>query len=168
MVANKENRVFPILMALAVLVLVVGIFFWNKKAALNPRSTEYDNGSLQIAPEGVNEPEETKNSKYVSYNEGILEENSGKRRILFFFANWCSTCKPADAHIKANENLIPGDVVVVRVNYNDSETDNQEKALARKYNVTYQHTFVEIDSEGNEVQKWNGGNTQLLLEQLQK
>ena len=34
--------------------------------------------------------------------------------------------------------------------------------LAKKYGITYQHTFVQIDSQGKEVTKWNGGQTDEL------
>jgi thioredoxin-related protein len=52
------------------------------------------------------------------------------------------------------------------VNYNDTATDQAEKELAKKYGVTYQHTFVQIDAEGNEVTKWNGGKIEELLHNI--
>ena len=54
-------------------------------------------------------------------------------------------------------------MTVIRVNYNDPETDQEEKDLAKKYNVVYQHTFVQIDEEGNLVTRWNGGQIEELL-----
>ncbi len=53
------------------------------------------------------------------------------------------------------------------MNYNDPDTDQEEKDLAKKYRVTYQHTFVQIDSQENEVTKWNGGQLEGLLANLQ-
>ncbi len=44
-------------------------------------------------------------------------------------------------------------MVIVSVDF-DSETD-----LKRQYGVTLQHTFVQIDSDGNEVAKWSGSLT---------
>ena len=100
---------------------------------------------------------EVSGERYVEYTRQTLNESADRRRVLFFFANWCPTCIPADANFRANEDRIPEDVVLIRVNYNDTDTDEEEKALARKYNVTYQHTFVQIDQEGNMVTIWNGG-----------
>jgi hypothetical protein len=57
-------------------------------------------------------------------------------------------------------------VTIIRVNYNDSDTDPAEEALADEYGVTYQHTFVQIDENGNEVAKWNGGEIEELLERI--
>lgn len=57
-------------------------------------------------------------------------------------------------------------MVIFRVNYNDPETDDQEKELAKKYEITYQHTFVQVDEGGNVITKWNGGGLTELLENL--
>ncbi len=96
-------------------------------------------------------------SRYVEYDQAALANNENKRRVLFFYANWCPTCRPADANFKTNIDKIPDDAILIRVNYKDSETDQQEKDLAELYGITYQHTFVQIDEQGKEIAKWNGG-----------
>lgn len=105
----------------------------------------------------------TSSSRYPSYSKSVLDQAGSGRRVLYFYANWCPTCKPADANFKANTDKIPDDLTLIRVNYNDSDTDQEEKDLARKYNITYQHTFVQIDAQGNEITKWNGGQIEELL-----
>lgn len=102
-------------------------------------------------------------SRYVEYSKAALDQVADKRRVLYFYASWCPTCRPADADFKKNSSKIPEDMVVVRVNYNDSDTDQEEKDLAKKYAVTYQHTFVQIDGQGKQVTTWNGGKTEELL-----
>lgn len=106
------------------------------------------------------------NSRYVEYSKDILDNVKDKRRVLYFYANWCPTCRPADANFKENVGKIPEDVVLIRVNYNDSDTDQEEKDLAQKYGITYQHTFVQIDDQGNEIAKWNGGQINELLNNI--
>lgn len=103
---------------------------------------------------------------YVKYSKETLDQATKNRRVLFFYANWCPICKPADADFTTNVNKIPSDVTVIRVNYNDTDTDQEEKDLAKKYAITYQHTFVQIDAEGKEVTKWNGGQTDELLAKI--
>ena len=105
--------------------------------------------------------------RYVEYTQSAFEQAVGKRRILFFYANWCPVCRPADADFVENAAKLPSDVVVFRVNYNDTDTESSEKELANKYGVTYQHTFVQIDSNGAVVTKWNGGKMTELLENIQ-
>lgn len=102
-------------------------------------------------------------SRYVQYTKSAFNNASGNRRVLFFYASWCPTCKPADANFTQNVSKIPSDVTLIRVNYNDPETDQEEKDLAKKYYITYQHTFVQIDSTGKEIAKWNGGQIDELL-----
>ena len=105
-------------------------------------------------------------SRYVEYSKVALEKAATNRRVLFFYASWCPTCKPADASFTQNASKIPEDVTLVRVNYNDPDTDQEEKDLAKMYGITYQHTFVQIDSTGKEVTKWNGGQIDELLSKI--
>ena len=129
----------------------------NETVSTENVSTDSDN---------INESVTNESSRYVEYSEGVLEEHAEKRRVLYFYASWCPTCRPLDADLRSQSNRIPEDVVIVRVNYKDSDTDGAEDALADEYDVAYQHTFVEINEEGNEVQKWNGGQIEEVLSRL--
>ena len=111
--------------------------------------------------------DEVPSSRYQEFSDLAMDSSADTRRVLFFYANWCPTCQPADVDFRNNVSQIPEDVTVIRVNYNDTETDAGEEALAEKYGVTYQHTYVQIDSEGNEVAKWNGGQLEQLLTNIQ-
>ncbi len=64
--------------------------------------------------------------------------------VLYFYANWCPTCKTevANALYPAFNELTTDNVVGIRINYKDSDTDSDEKALAVKYGIPYQHTKV--------------------------
>ncbi len=102
-------------------------------------------------------------SRYVVYSKSAYDSASGKRRVLYFYATWCPSCKIANEDFTANPHKIPEDMIVLRVNYNDPDTDQEEKDLAKKYGITYQHTFVQIDTQGKEITKWNGGQTDELI-----
>lgn len=73
--------------------------------------------------------------------------------VLFFNANWCSTCKIARDNIESNLESIPSNLAIVVVDF-DNEID-----LRKKYGVTIQHTFVQIDKDGNLLAKWAGSTT---------
>ena len=105
-------------------------------------------------------------SRYVEYSKSAHDQATDKRRVLYFYATWCPSCKIANEDFIANPDKIPEDVVVIRTNYNDPDTDQDEKDLAKRYGVTYQHTFVQVDSTGKELTKWNGGGTDELLTKL--
>ncbi len=154
----------------AILVAVLGVgwlatsFLLNKDLPSARNQTQDDQFPFDSNQEAM--VETTGDSRYVEYSKDNLEKSSDKRRVLFFYANWCPTCRPADADFKANLSSLPNDVVVIRVNYNDDETDTEEKALADKYKVTYQHTFVQIDENGEVLTRWNGGDTEKLLDNI--
>jgi thiol-disulfide isomerase/thioredoxin len=84
--------------------------------------------------------------KKADYDKAISE---GKLITLFFYASWCPTCKiefpkmvEAFNEVVASSDGAIQNVVGFRVNYNDPQTDNDEKALAREFGVAYQHTKV--------------------------
>jgi len=74
----------------------------------------------------------------------------GRDVVLYFHAPWCPICRPLDASINANLNALPADLTIIKVDY-DTSTD-----LKRQYGVTYQHTFVQIDGQGNKLKLWSG------------
>lgn len=152
--------------AIGVLVIVgiVGLFLFTRNSGLPSTPQTTQNESMMADENGKstigNSP------RYVVYSPDALNSAANTRRVLFFYANWCPICRPADADFSAHADKIPSDVTVIRVNYNDSDTDDEEKKLALQYGITYQHTFVQIDQNGNEVTKWVGGQTDELLANL--
>lgn len=95
-----------------------------------------------------------KEGKYVEYTPTIISESAqqGKKVVLFFHAKWCPTCKAAQEDIVSRLDELADDIVIVRVDY-DTYDD-----LKKKYSITYQHTFVQVDGDGNEITTWNGGD----------
>ena len=115
MPTGKRTNTFLIL-TLVILVLSLCYFLWTKSTRSNSLSVNYGNDGLMITPKYDLTPTQQSSgttTKYINYRQGVLEDNVGKRRILFFFANWCPTCKPADADIKAKENFIPEEGIFV-------------------------------------------------------
>lgn len=161
-----------VLILTATLILsVIFIFFLNKDNSQPPQPiNQTDNiGSQQANPNLATDPKMSNgqnSSGYIEHSSGVLENiSTSNKTVLFFYASWCPTCRPVNEELLSSE--LPSDLTIIRVNYNDPDTDDEERGLAQKYGVTYQHTFVQIDSSGNELSKWNGGGLQNLLEKLQ-
>ncbi|MBI3559242.1 redoxin domain-containing protein [Candidatus Gottesmanbacteria bacterium] len=152
------NKNMMWIIAVVILVVVGGVIFVANQQSQKTEEAKMAQEKAAMMKSG--------SSRYVEYSKAVLDQATANRRVLYFYANWCPICKPADADFKANSNKIPADVTVIRVNYNDTDTDQEEKDLAKKYAITYQHTFVQIDGQGKEVTKWNGGKTDELLAKI--
>lgn len=152
-----------ILLALIVILLAAGAYYYYR---LNQTGGPTPTPQPTQTMTSTEESSSSEVDRYQSYGEGVLAKTAGSRRVLYFYASWCPTCRPADADFIKNESSLPEDVRVIRVNYNDGDTSAEETALASEYKITYQHTFVQIDEDGNVITKWNGGQTQELLKNL--
>jgi len=71
---------------------------------------------------------------------------ASENTVIFFHANWCPSCRAADAGISGGE--IPSGLTILKADF-DTQTD-----LRKKYGVVAQHTFVQVDADGNQVAKW--------------
>ena len=100
--------------------------------------------------------------KYIPYSVENREQNADKKRVLFFHAAWCPTCRAAQKGILENYTLLNTDTIVFKIDYDDS------KDLKKKYNVTKQHTFVVIDENDNAIVKWYGGDAEKIAEEMNK
>jgi thiol-disulfide isomerase/thioredoxin len=86
--------------------------------------------------------------KYIAYSSSALTNSDN---VIFFAASWCPTCRGLDRAINSELNSIPANLTILKADY-DSEIE-----LRQKYGVTYQHTLVQVDANGNLLKKWNGG-----------
>jgi len=89
---------------------------------------------------------------FVNYDASLVAKASPQNRtVLFFNASWCPTCQAAAASLKTAG--VPDGVTVLSVDYDSS------LELRKKYGVTYQHTFVQVDGSGTQLAKWSGSPT---------
>lgn len=94
-------------------------------------------------------------------------QQEGKPVLLFFYANWCPTCAVQEPiMITAMNSEVSQGLVALRVNYNDTATDESEKSLAAEFGVTYQHTFVGVTGEGKQLFIVNGQQSEADLADL--
>ena len=100
------------------------------------------------------------------YENAIMNE---KLVVLYFYANWCPICKAEFPIMKKAFNELNTDKVIgFRVNYNDDETDNDEKNLAKQFGVAYQHTKVFVKNSQRILKSPEGWDKQRYDTEINK
>lgn len=80
-----------------------------------------------------------------------MAQREGTTVVYFFHAPWCPTCRATEESVSTDG--VPAGLTIVKIDY-DSEID-----LRQQYGITQQHTFVQVDPDGNELAKWTGSTT---------
>ncbi len=129
------------------------------------KAPEQQSNTINPQPKDLEEDKETEETTtnsaagtYLRYQSSLLDPN--KKNILFFQADWCPSCRALDSDINQNLSQIPADTQILIVKYDSqSGATNEELELKDKYQIMYQHTFVQVDENGNELAKWAGSFT---------
>lgn len=126
-------------------------------------------GSMSNSEDGADPMMETNMESEDSMVEsaGVYEDYSSEKismattgkMVLFFHADWCPFCRSLDQNLQSNLENIPEGISILKVDYDTSQD------LRVKYGVTTQHTFVQVDENGNEIAQWTGSSNldELLL-----
>ena len=126
-------------------------------AAASPTQAAPTTSSAEASPsaEATSESAPAGPGSYITLAEYDAERSAYDSTdvVLFFNAQWCSTCKVARDNIEADLAAIPSGLTIVVV---DFDTAND---LRQQYGVTVQHTFVQVDAAGTELAKWSGSVT---------
>lgn len=108
-------------------------------------------------------------NNYFVFERSEYEKAKAANRpiFLFFYANWCPTCaRQEPINVVTFNSLTSSNVIGFRVNYNDSDTSDDEEGLAKEFGVRYQHTFFTLDSKGQQVDKFLGDTTEAQLKEF--
>lgn len=155
-----KNVLIPILGVVLMVIAVGGVYLNSRNVVTTPTVQNGKVEEVTTAPE-MADSVATDSSAYVPYSEAAYTAAADKKRVIFFHASWCPTCKVANEDFEKNAAKISGDIVVFKTDY------DTQKALKEKYGITYQHTFVQVDEQGNELTKWNGGGVEELLSKVE-
>ena len=150
-----------ILIALTVVVSLLlvssGLFAYynsqNNKEATNT-AIELDNVSSDDKQKLDISEQTTNIASYITYDDYINnpEAYKDRKKVFFFHASWCSVCQAIDKEINADISKIPEGVIIIKTDFDDS------KDLRKKYGVTTQYTFVQVDKDDNELAQWTASS----------
>lgn len=93
----------------------------------------------------------TVKGNYTAYDQAKLANAEKGDVVIFFHAGWCPKCQESDKNFKASAT--PDGLTLLKIDY-DNSTE-----LKQKYGVTMQHTYVQVDKNGNELKQWSGSYT---------
>lgn len=137
---------------MVLVLLAVGGYFLFAKGNNAPKNAAVKNEDKKTETAVVPQIAVSAGS-YEVYDPAKLAKAKDGKVLLFFRASWCPSCKALDGDIRANLNNIPKDVTILDVDY-DKYTD-----LKKKYGVVMQHTIVQVDEQGNQIEKWSASPT---------
>ena len=157
------NKNIGIVIGFVLLIVITIYTSMRSKNDAKMEKEQMEEKNTMMQEDGVMKKDDNvmKSGSYETYApEKVTLASSTHDVVLFFRASWCPTCRAVDADIKANLSKIPSNLTILDVNYDEAFS------LKQKYGVTYQHTFVQVDKDGNLVKKWSGSPTlsQLIAE----
>ena len=100
---------------------------------------------------------------YITYDQyqASKDKYADSKVVLFFNAKWCPACRAINEALTSDPGKIPAKTTLVSVDY-DQHTD-----LRQRYGVATQHTFVQIDTNGEKTRQWVSTSVDALLKELQ-
>lgn len=102
----------------------------------------------------------SKHGSYVTLADYSKDPNkyADTKLVYFFHASWCPICQGIDKEINADMGKIPAGVTLIKTDFDDSTE------LRKKYGVTTQYTFVQVDNNGTETAQWSATSLQKAID----
>ena len=115
------------------------------------------------SPSSATSHSDSASQSYITYDQYQASKDTyaDSKVVLFFNAKWCPACRAINEALTSDPGKIPAKTTVVSVDY-DQHTD-----LRQRYGVTTQHTFVQIDTNGEKARQWVSTSVDALLKELQ-
>lgn len=139
------------IVVVVIVIAVAGfVYFSNNQKSqapsqVVPTTQTESTTSAQTIPDYQGKVLAGKSSPFLEFNKADYDKalSEGKVIVLDFYANWCPICRAEEPAIYEGFNSLTSDKVLgFRVNFNDTDTDEDEKTLAKQFKIPYQHTKV--------------------------
>lgn len=149
---------FILFFVLSLLLVVFGAFLVNSYSL----QKEYF-GLKKDVVEVEKETDSTANipqSIYKNYSKADYDEAISENRtiVLFFTSNWCEDCsKQNQINIDTFKEMDTKGILGLTIHILDSETTTETDAIAKKFDVTKENTFVILNQFGAVGVKHVGG-----------
>jgi len=147
------------------IIFIAFAVFLTNAFVLQKNYFENKNGNSQAetGPETIETP-----SYYKNYLKEDYEKALNKKRVLvlYFSSNWCQECQDQEKiNNQVFDELIKEGVVGLKIHILDSETTTETDAVAKKFDITKEQSFVILDKNGVVFFKHTGLLEEDLLKQ---
>lgn len=153
-----------------VVLTTAGFFYWQSQSGRNVQTPNAEVSESTSDTESAKVLAQ-KNSTYSEFNQSEYEKalSEGKIVYLEFYANWCPICRAQEPDlIEGFNQLGRTDVAGFRVNFKDDQTDENEKVLAAKYKVLYQHHKIVLKNKDVVIDSSDTWDAKTLLSEFSK
>lgn len=135
----------------------------NKSSSSDEISAKSDS-SMADSAEVMNQESSASHGEYITLADYNANQSvySSSTKVLFFHASWCPICQGIHKELTADISRLPAGVTLIKTDF-DSET-----SLRKKYGVTTQYTFVQIDNDGNRQKSWSATNLDKVIAGIQR
>lgn len=157
-------RKFILAFILFIILIVFIVFFYNTYAL---QKNYFSQKVITTPTAEASSPEIVEvPSRYINYSKEEYDKiiSNKTMTVLFFTSNWCLECsKQTVINKSVFDELNKEGVVGLAIHILDSETTTETDALAKKFDVTKESTFVILDKTGAVAYKYTGEITSDML-----
>ncbi|MBM3206262.1 MAG: thioredoxin family protein [Candidatus Staskawiczbacteria bacterium] len=176
----EKGFVLPIIIGAIALVIIIGgalYFVSTKNSAKNQDSMMNESQLSETVVENMAEGYKGEllaggTSPLLDFNKEDYQKAlaTDKLVLLYFYANWCPICKEEvnNSLYPAFNELTTDKVIGFRVNYNDNQTDNDERDLAREFGIAYQHSKILLKNGERVLKSPESWNKARYFEEINK
>lgn len=155
-----RNKTIVLMLAIVLVAGIAGLGFMalqepdsDSTNQLNNSIADNTDNDTTVTEGGLDNDSHDASGQFVAYDPSLLSNAEDGDVVLFFSAGWCPTCRAFKADLTENLQNIPPDLTILELDF-DTELD-----LRQQYGVTYQHTYVQVDADGNELKQWSASPT---------
>lgn len=141
----RKIILFSILLIIFAIFVVFFVTLYQKQkedsgATYNNQIPSVDNSDIEV-----------KRSYYINYSKLEYDKAISENRVvlLYFTSNWCEDCTTqSDVNTDLFDELIDDGIAGLVVHILDSETTIETDALALKFDISKEQSFVILDKNG--------------------
>lgn len=149
------NKITQVSVGIVIVAIIAGIVYVStgKEDAIVDTKTTGGSSIMEDKDAMMEADAMMESGSYEAYAQEKLARAEKGDVVLFFHASWCPSCRGLNADIEKSLKAIPAETSILKVDY-DTATE-----LKKRYGVTYQHTLIQVDKDGNMIKKWSGSPT---------